>query len=94
MATFHYEPQEKICPSFIEVDYHKDNGGALRIDEVYFAGGCEILHLTISSLLCGMTFGDALNVMDKNMKCGKKNTSCTMELCEALRKIVANELTK
>lgn len=64
-----------------EIEFNVEGG---QLSSVRFGGGCDGNLKAVSALLEGMEVGEAVNRL-KGIKCGKKNTSCPDQLCEALK---------
>lgn len=70
---------EKVCAKMIHFVV-EDN----KLMHVNFSGGCEGNLKAISKLLKGMEVSEVIEKLD-GISCGKKDTSCTDQLCIALR---------
>ncbi|MCL2628798.1 MAG: TIGR03905 family TSCPD domain-containing protein [Oscillospiraceae bacterium] len=71
-----------ICPSSIEIDV--EDG---IIQGVEFTGGCPGNLIGISKLVKGMKISDVIAIF-RDVKCGKRPTSCPAELAKALETLV------
>ena len=82
MAKYSYKTQG-TCSSQINIDV--ENG---VINEVEFFGGCNGNLQGISRLVKGMKCEDAIARLE-GIQCGFKPTSCTDQLAQALKQILA-----
>lgn len=73
---------EKVCAKMIRfvVEDHK-------LAYLKFTGGCDGNLKAISKLLVGMDVDEVIEKLS-GITCGKKNTSCTDQLCVALRSYI------
>ncbi|QJB56728.1 TIGR03905 family TSCPD domain-containing protein [Pseudodesulfovibrio sp. zrk46] len=73
-----YKP-ELVCAKMIhyKVEDHK-------LTKLHFTGGCEGNLTAISKLLEGMDIDDVVDKLS-GITCGKKDTSCADQLCNALK---------
>ena len=76
---------EKVCARMIRYAV-KDH----KLTYLKFTGGCEGNLKAISKLLVGMDVDEVIHKLSGNT-CGKKNTSCTDQLCIALRNHMEQE---
>lgn len=76
---------EKVCAKMIQfsVEDHK-------LAHLNFTGGCEGNLTAIAKLVEGMDIDDVVNKLE-GIKCGNKPTSCTDQLCIALREHMGEE---
>jgi uncharacterized protein (TIGR03905 family) len=76
---------QNVCARMIRfaVEDHK-------LTYLKFTGGCQGNLKAISKLLVGMDVEDIIRKLSGNT-CGKKNTSCTDQLCIALRNHMEQE---
>ena len=75
---FVYYPQG-VCSQMIEVDLDGD-----VIKEVQFTGGCHGNLQAVSKLVAGMTVDEACEKLE-GIRCGFKPTSCSDQMCKALK---------
>lgn len=71
-----------VCCKKIEVEVED---GILK--EVNFTGGCQGNLKAIKTLIEGMKIEDIIDKLD-NVTCGEKETSCSMQLCNALKMLL------
>lgn len=64
-----------------EIEFNVEGG---QLHNVRFGGGCDGNLKAVSALLEGMEVDEAVKRLG-GIKCGKKNTSCPDQLCEALK---------
>ncbi|SOB60349.1 conserved protein of unknown function [Pseudodesulfovibrio profundus] len=69
---------ENVCAKMIR--FSVEEGKVSNLD---FVGGCDGNLKAISRLLEGMEVGEVIAKL-KGITCGKKDTSCTDQLCNAL----------
>lgn len=69
---------ENVCAKMIR--FSVEEGKVSKLD---FVGGCEGNLKAISRLLEGMEVEEVISKL-KGITCGKKDTSCTDQLCNAL----------
>lgn len=84
MKHIEYVPQG-TCSQLISIS--GDNG---RIQEVSFEGGCNGNLQGISCLVRGMTYQEVIDRLH-GIRCGMKRTSCPVQLCMAIRQLMAEE---
>lgn len=73
-----YKPSG-ICCKQIDIDVED---GILK--EVNFTGGCQGNLTALKTLIEGMKIEDIIDKLE-NVTCGEKGTSCSMQLCTALK---------
>jgi len=78
MKTINYMPKG-VCSSLIKIEINDND----IIESVVFTGGCQGNLAGIGRLLEGMPVNTAIEKL-KNIKCGRKSTSCPDQLAIAL----------
>lgn len=76
-----YKPAGCVCARqlVVEVDEEKNT-----VEDVLFFGGCSGNAQGIARLVKGMSVDDVIERL-KDIKCGRKDSSCPAELAKALR---------
>lgn len=82
---YNYEPKG-VCPMQISFDIDDDN----RVTNIEFFGGCNGNLKAISKLVDGKTAEEIYNLLAGNT-CGRKPTSCSDQLAQAVMQAVANK---
>ncbi|NLY87933.1 MAG: TIGR03905 family TSCPD domain-containing protein [Clostridiales bacterium] len=73
---------EGVCSQMIEIELDGDT-----VEEVIFTGGCNGNLKAISKMIKGKKVDEIIEMLD-GITCGFRKTSCTDQLCIALRQAV------
>lgn len=76
-----YTPAECVCARQLVVEVDDEQG---TVEDVLFFGGCSGNAQGISRLVKGMSIDQVIERL-KDVKCGRKESSCPAELAKALK---------